>query len=332
MKKSVQSNLSMAFPAILLMFGVINGCETEIPDKKEPGSPDHETNFPSFITPTAEYFDVRKGGIPTIDPDAYQLKITGAINEPVSLSLEDLRDLELVERTVTIECIGNPTDGNLLGTATWKGFLLYELLESLGIKEGASSVTYHCADGYFTYNTLEELQSKEVMGALFMNGEPIPKLYGFPLRIIFPGYYGVRQPGWIQEIEVKVNEIDDYWTRYETDSSIAVDSQIFFPVNNEKFISGESIKIGGAAYGGNRISSVEITGDDGNTWIPAIIKDKLNQDHVWVFWEVDYTPQSTGDITIRARATTQNGLVQPREDDEIFDGINSWPSVTITVE
>ena len=81
-----------------------------------------------------------------------------------------------------------------------------------------------------------------------------------------------------------------------------------------------------------RISSVEITGDDGNTWIPADIKDRLNQDHVWIFWEVEYIPQSTGDITIRARATAQDGRVQPREDDEIFDGINSWPSVTITVE
>ena len=332
MKKSVQSNLLMAFPAILLLFGVINGCETENPDNKGPVNPDHVTNFPSFITPTAQYFDIRKGGIPTIDPDAYRLKITGAIDEPVSLSLEDLRNLELVERTVTIECIDNPADGKLLGTVNWKGFLVYELLESLGIKEGAHSVTYHCADRYFTYNTLEELQSQEVMGALYMNGEPIPKTYGFPLRIIFPGYYGVRQPGWIQEIELKVSEVDDYWSRYKTDSSIAVDSKIFFPVNNEKFISGESIKIGGAAYGGKRISSVEITGDDGNTWIPANVKDSLDQDHVWIFWEVEYTPQSTGDITIRARATAQDGRVQPREDDENFDGINSWPSVTITVE
>ena len=171
-----------------------------------------------------------------------------------------------------------------------------------------------------------------VMGALFMNGEPIPALYGFPLRIIFPGYYGVRQPGWITEMELVVGEGEDYSSRYKTDSSIAIDSKIFFPVNNETYTPGESINIGGATYGGKQISSVEITGDDGNTWIPANIKDSLDQDYTWIFWEVSYTPQSAGSITIRVRATAQDGRVQPREDNDIYDGINFWPTVTISVE
>jgi len=103
----------------------------------------------------------------------------------------------MIERTVTIKCIGNPVNGPLLGNATWKGFRLYELLLSLEIKEGASTVKYICADGYFTYSTLSELQNANVIDALYMNEEAIPAKYGFPLRIIFPGYYGVRQPGWI---------------------------------------------------------------------------------------------------------------------------------------
>jgi DMSO/TMAO reductase YedYZ molybdopterin-dependent catalytic subunit len=327
-----ENNLFIHFLGIMAMALVMNSCEPKNQDNNIPNGPDHLTDFPTFITPNEKYFDVRSNGIPDIDPDSYQLKISGAINEPATFTLEDLRNLDMFEKTITIECIGNRTNGDLIGTATWKGFRVYDLLKDLGIKDGVSAVNYHCADGYFTYNTLDELKNKEVLGALFMNGKPIPALYGFPLRIIFPGYYGVRQPGWITEMELVVGEGEDYSSRYKTDSSIAIDSKIFFPVNNETYIPGESIIIGGAAYGGKRISSVEITGDDGNTWIPANIKDSLDQDYTWIFWEVSYTPQSTGTITIRARATTQDGRVQPREEDDIYDGINSWPTVTISVE
>jgi len=62
----------------------------------------------------------------------------------------------MIERTVTLECIGNQANGNLLCNATWIGFSLFDLLAGLGIKEGVSVVKYTCADGYYTYNTLAE--------------------------------------------------------------------------------------------------------------------------------------------------------------------------------
>ncbi len=152
----------------------------------------------------------------------------------------------MVEKTLTVECIGNPANGDLLGTATWKGFSVYDLLKNLGIKDGASSVKYLCADGYFTFNTLEELQNREVLGALYMNGEHIPAKYGFPLRIIFPGYHGVRQPGWVVEIELLETGIEDYWSQtqmeiWNTDSSMDIDSKIFFPENNDTLTLGENV-------------------------------------------------------------------------------------------
>ena len=240
----------------------------------------------------------------------------------------------MIERTLTIECIGNPVNGYLLSNATWKGFRLYDLLFSLGIKEGTSTVKYICADGYYTYNTLAELQNADVMGALYMNGETIPSEHGFPLRIIFPGYYGVRQPGWIVEIELLESGPEDYWSRsgWKSDTSMTIDSKIFFPANNTKFTFGNSVSIGGAAYGSRRISSIDITVDDGKTWIPAIIKQELDEDFIWVFWEVILIPQSTGPLVIRSRATAQDGSVQPREDNQYLDGTNSWPAVVISVE
>jgi len=301
-----------------------------------PGGSHHLTEFPPFITPIEEYVRVNIGGNHTIEGDSYRLKISGLVYHPAEFSLKQLQDLKMTEKTVTVECIGNNNNGTLLGTVTWKGFSIYNLLDSLGIAYGAAVVKYHCFDGYFTYNTLEELQNREVLGALYMNGETIPQNYGFPLRIVFPGYYGVRQPGWVVEIELLGNEIFDYWSqtqfeKWNTDSSMTIDSKIFFPAKHDTFIIGENIKIGGAAYGSRRISSVDITVDNGKTWIPAIIKQSMDEDYVWVFWEANYTPISSGQLTIKSRAIGTDGRVQPQNDYYYLDGTNSWPSITLFV-
>lgn len=312
---------------------IIYSCESNKQSDPQPNDPDHPTVFPSFITSTESYFDLRIGQIPNINGVSYQLEISGAVNNPANFTLEELKNQEMVERTLTIECIGNQVNGSLLGNVTWKGFRLYNLLEDLGIKEGASTVKYICEDGYYTYNTIEELQNAGVIGAMYMNDSLIPAKYGFPLRIIFPGYYGVRHPGWIVKIEVLESMEEDYWSRsgWKTDTAMAIDSKIFFPYDNAKFSPGDSIKIGGAAFGGRRITAVDITLDEGNTWIPATITEELDEDYVWVFWEVVITTQSAGTLILSSRATAQDGSVQPQDDDDFSDGTNSWPSVTISV-
>jgi DMSO/TMAO reductase YedYZ molybdopterin-dependent catalytic subunit len=333
MRNSEKYLLVIGCLGMLAMVLIIRSCESN-QDQPFPDGSDRLLDFPEFITPNEEYFETRIAEIPAITADSYQLIIFGAVDNPAAYSLEELRNLEMVERTLTVECIGNPVNGNLLGTAVWEGFRVYDLLKSLGIKDGASAVKYHCADGYYTYNSLEELQNSEVLGALYMNNESIPAAYGFPLRIIFPGYHGVRQPGWILKIELLESEDVDYYSRsgWHTDSSMAVDSKIFFPLNNTRFSLGESVKIGGAAYGGKRISSVEITLDEGKTWIPAITHQSVDQDYVWIFWEVNITPQYAGTLTIQSRATARDGRTQPGADSEFRDGKNSWPTVSISVE
>ncbi len=323
---------------ILLGALVINSCEHNNRENLKPLGSYHLYDFPEFITPTEKYFKINIAGNHDIDGDSYRLKISGAVNHPAEFSLKQLQDFKMVEKTLTVECIDNNNNGIfLLGTVTWKGFSVYSLLDSLGIKDGVTFVKYHCSDGYFTYNTLEELQNREVLGALYMNGETIPQNYGFPLRIVFPGYYGVRQPGWVVEIELLGNGIMDYWgqTQFEnwnTDSSMAIDSKIFFPANHDTFTLGENVRIGGAAYGSKRISSLDITVDDGKTWIPAIIKQSMDEDYVWVFWEANYTPLYSGQLTINSRATGIDGKVQPQRDDSYLDGTNSWPAITIFVK
>ncbi len=322
------------FWVILAVLAFLNRCESPNPGLQIPGDTARIPGFPAFITPVQDYFQTRIGGVPEIKGDTFRLRITGAVDNPSEFSLEELKGLEMVERTLTVECIGNPVNGSQLGTAEWKGFQVYELLESLGLQEGAGVIKYRCADGYFTYNTLDELKNSGVIAALYMNGDPIPPAQGFPLRILFPGYFGVRQPCWIQEMEVMKSKDDDYWTRrgWNTDAPTSVDSKIFFPLNNAKFTPGDSIRVGGTAYGSRRIGKVEITPDDGDTWIQATLKQGLDQDYVWVFWEAFFTPQSAGRITIRSRATSGRGEIQPGSDNNYLDGTDAWPSVTITVE
>lgn len=321
---------------IFLVMLLIYSCDTNAPADDNPDDLIDQPGFPSFITPINEYFELQINGDHTVDGASYKLKIEGAVNSPTEFSLEELRNMEMVEKTLTVECIENPINGKLLGTATWKGFRLYPLLEELGIEEGVSFVKYVCSDGYFTYNTIEELREGEIIGALYMNDEPIPEKYGFPLRILYPGYYGVRQPGWVVKIELLSSGIRDFWgqTQFEkwnTDSSMAIDSKIFFPSKNDTLILGENLTIAGAAYGSRRISSVEVTVDDGKTWMPATIKQSMDQDYVWVFWELEFTPQSAGNLSIRARATGQDGRVQPRDDFIYLDGTNAWPRVLVFV-
>lgn len=320
------------FGALAMSFTLVS-CESD-------NQPDHviydsqSLGFPSFITPVESYFRESIGEAPVINEDSYKLTISGAVLNPASYSLEELRNMEMNEKTLTVECIGNPGNGPLLGNATWKGFNLYTLLSSLGIKEGASIVKYICADGYYTYNTLDEIQNTDVIAALYMNEETIPVIQGFPLRIIFPGYYGVRHPGWIVEIELLENMEEDYWQSFgwKSDTSMTIDSKIFFPANHSKFPLGDSIRIGGAAFGSKRISSVDISVDDGLTWTPASIVQNMEEDYTWVFWEVYIRPQTAGMLAIRSRATDQNNNIQPRNDNNYLDGTNSWPLLNIYLD
>jgi DMSO/TMAO reductase YedYZ molybdopterin-dependent catalytic subunit len=334
MKISRKIYLSLRSCGIFLVAVLAISCDRNNPEDQHPG---HSTDFPEFITPIEKYFKINISGNHTIDGSSYRLKISGMVNHPSEFTLEQLRHMKMIQKTVTIECIDNNNNGILVGTITWKGFNLYRLLDSLGIQDGVKFVKYRCSDGYFTYNTVEELKNGGVLGALYMNGETMPEIYGFPLRVIFPGYYGVRQPGWVVEIELLDKGIKDFWgetqfDRWNTDSTLALDSKIFFPASLDTFTLGQKVKIGGAAYGSRRISSVDVTVDDGKTWIPASIKQSMDEDYVWVFWEAEFTPHSAGRVLINAKATATDGRVQPRGDPNFLDGINAWPSRAIIVK
>jgi len=297
------------------------------------GQDDEPSGFPDFFTKNEDYFVTRIGGVPEINRDTYQLEIKGLIDNPTSFSLDDLQSLNLTELPLTIECIGNSQNGKLVATAVWKGFNVFDLLETLGISEGATGVRYLAADGYYASHTLEQLENNGVLGALYMNGVEIPPIQGFPLRILNPGYYGVKQPAWVVKIEVIDRPLEDYWQDrgWDTSPPMEIDSKIFFPLGSTSIDVSQNLKVGGCAFGGTRVKKVEYTIDDGATWNDATTVQQIDADNVWVFWEIDVSFPAAGQIILQIRATDTNDNQQVKTDIFYRDGTSSWPKLVINV-
>ncbi len=290
-------------------------------------------DFPDFITKNEDYYITRIGSVPQIDAGRYRLTVKGFVKNPRKFSIDELRALPKVKVPLTVECIGNAPGGQLLSTAVWEGFVLYDLLQSLGIDDRATGVQYRAADGYYASHTLEQIKNNGVIGALYMNGKVIPARQGFPLRILNPGYYGVKQPAWVTDIEVIDRPIKDYWEDRGWDCSppMAVDSTIFFPKRGKNVKAGTALEIGGAAFGGTRIKKVEVTTDLGKTWKNADIVQSIDADNVWVFWRANLRFDKPGRYTVNVRATDIHGNVQKETDPVHYDGNNDWPVVTVKV-
>ncbi len=295
------------------------------------GDDDDEAGFPDFFTDNDSFFETHISSVPDIDPDTFVLSVSGEVEQPTEFTLADLDLLPRTSVPQTLECIGNGAGGSAVSTATWEGFSLWDLLVSVGIHEDATAVRYDAADGYFASHTLEEVRDLGVIGALTMNSEPIPPRHGYPLRFVFPGYYGVKNPGWVTSIEVVDEQTPDFWENVGWDCAppMHVDSRFFFPASLTALESGVPFDVGGAAWGGTRIDQVELSADGGQTWLPTEIVQGGDLDHVWVFWQVTLTLSEDGEVKLRARATDSSGNVQPEIDDDYSDGTNTWPTRTL---
>jgi DMSO/TMAO reductase YedYZ molybdopterin-dependent catalytic subunit len=288
--------------------------------------------FPNFITANNNYFITRIGDVPYVNKNSFRLEVTGLVNTPRSFSLHDLMALPLVELPLTVECISNASTGSHISTALWRGFRLYDLLVSLGLDSNATGVKYRCADGYYASHTMDQIKNNGVVGALFMNGDTIPPEQGFPLRILNPGYYGVKQPAWVVAIEVSAQPLSDYWADNGWDVSppMPIKSILFFP-SDTALPPGDTLYVGGAAYGGTRVAKVEVTTDSGATWKNADIVRSMDADNVWVFWLAKFVFTQAGNFQISSRATDIHGISQPQTDSNFLNGANDRPMINVSV-
>ncbi|MEI6712586.1 MAG: molybdopterin-dependent oxidoreductase [Verrucomicrobiota bacterium] len=323
--------------------------------------PQLETPFSVFnegiITPNDAFFvRYHLSGIPlSINPETFRLSIKGLVEKPLSLSLEELRSgFENVEVIAVNQCSGNsrgffkPRVGGgqlangAMGNARWRGVRLKDLLERAGIQAGAKQLVVDGLDTPPTPKTpdfikaleLDHALDGEILLAFEMNGEPLPMLNGFPLRLVVPGYYGTYWIKHVHELTVVSDVFDGFYMNpaYRIPNTIGhcvepgttpkstvpitrfnIRSFLTSLITGDQISSGKDTLLRGIAFdGGVGITEVLVSTDAGRTWKPAI----LGKDHgrySFREWTLAWTPSQKGSVEIRCRAFNRLGESQPLE-------------------
>jgi DMSO/TMAO reductase YedYZ molybdopterin-dependent catalytic subunit len=138
------------------------------------------------------------GIVQQLDLASYRLKVTGKVDHPLSLTLDELRCMPKVTATPLLAC------GDLFkDSAKWGGVPIQEILTRAGVQAGAKTVTLLGADGYSADIDLDDALKQQNYLAYEWEGQPVPILHGFPLRAVFPDFGGWAWVKWLVGIDVK---------------------------------------------------------------------------------------------------------------------------------
>jgi DMSO/TMAO reductase YedYZ molybdopterin-dependent catalytic subunit len=294
----------------------------------------------SWITPSEDFFVVTHYGIPEVDAETWALRVGGLVERPLSLSLAQLRSRPRVERTTVFECGGNARGllHGMVGNATWTGTELAPLLEEAGVRPNASELHFRGADTgveevrgneieqrFARAMTLEEVGEVNPILAWEINGEPLPVVHGFPVRLIVPGWYGVAQVKWLEEIEVSADRLmtrfmaRDYVTLMEREVNgrtewveTAVTRQKVKSVIARVTRTDGRFTVFGAAWSdGTPLDRVEVRVNEG-TWQEAEL-DQPGNPWSWTFFSLEIDALPRGEHTLVSRATDTRGNTQPED-------------------
>ena len=251
--------------------------------------------------------------VPQVDASTWQLKVTGMIDHPLTLTYAELLALPLFEQYVTLECVSNVVGGNLIGNTLWTGVHLRQVLAEAGVRAGATQIVGRSVDGFTVgFPTAWALDpSREPMIAVGMNRVPLPAEHGYPARLIVPGLFGyVSATKWLSEIELTTLEaFDAYWVRlgWAKNGPILTGSRIDHPAGEAGLAAGP-VDIDGLAWAPDRgVRKVEVR-VDGGPWQAAMLSRAISK-ATWVQWMLRW--QATpGTHTIEVRATDGTGVVQ----------------------
>ena len=230
-----------------------------------------------YFTPNDKFYVVNYMDSPynlsrDLNQEQWRLSISGEVKHPMTLGWRDVLNRDSFDQVVTLECIDTLPGGDSLGNAMWRGISLKKLLEEAGVdEETARDVVFKAADGYDDSIPFKRAMQDDVMLAYLMNGEKLPKAHGFPLRLLVPGLYGIKNVKWITEIQVYNGDYLGYWQRqgWTDDGTIKIFSRIDSPGHYQALQGPEQV-FRGIAFGGPRtISKVEISFDAGKNWNDA---------------------------------------------------------------
>ncbi|MGB8277755.1 MAG: molybdopterin-dependent oxidoreductase [Methylovirgula sp.] len=307
------------------------------------------------FTPNDQFF-VRWhwAGFPTsVNVDTFRLTIRGHVNQTLSLSLKDLiHEFERTEIAAVNQCSGNSRGffqprvpggewGNgAMGNARWSGVRLKDVLDRAGIKPDAIQVRFTgldeaaVAEGprFIKSLDIDHARDGEVMIAYAMNGEQMPLLNGFPLRLVVPGWYATYWIKMLSDIEVLNQPDTNFWmkTAYTIPDTPHANMRPgetgmkMIPINRmvpRSFVTnvhsgarvpaGKSSLARGIAFGGDcGVRKVEISTDSGKSWQSAQL-GKDEGKYSFRQWQARFTLPAPGKYSVMIRCTNENGIVQP---------------------
>ena len=269
---------------------------------------------PEF-TPLERHYRIDINTIPpAIDEQQWRLTTSGLVEQPLALTLEDLRRYEPTHQFVTLSCISNPVGGDLIGTTRWTGVSLQRLLADSHLKPAATHLKIRAADQFFEVVSLDAIKADDrIMLAYAWDGVPLRREHGFPLRIYIPDVHGMKQPKWIESIEAIDHWEPGYWVKRGWNKvaqihATSVIDTVAFDMNIVHSDQRTLVPIGGIAHAGARgVSKVEVQVDDG-PWREAMLRTPLSK-LTWVIWRYDW-PFQSGKHTFTVRCYDRNGTLQ----------------------
>lgn len=288
------------------------------------------------ITPNAQFYTVTKNILdPDIAQSVWRLELRGMLERPRSYSLSDLTDLDAIEQETTLSCISNGVGDGLISNAIWTGVPLQQLLEVAGVREGVVDVALQAADNYIDTISIEKALDPTTFVAWRMNGEEIPKRHGYPVRILVPGRFGEKSVKWVTRITLLDHAEKGFYARQGWGPTFVTQTLARFdsPRNRSSVqLGGESVGLKGIAFAGDRgIERVEVSPDDGETWIEANL-DYQSARIAWVMWSLDWQPESDGEHKLVVRAVDGTGETQTeRRRGIVPDGATGWHRLTLNV-
>ena len=266
-------------------------------------------NLALEVTPTRDFYQVSKNAFdPQVDVRRWKLEIAGIVDNPIALTYDEMKALPSVEQYATLACISNEVGGDLIGNAQWRGVRLKDVLEKAGLKQGVVDILLRASDDYTDSIPLDRAIADGTLLVYEMNGEPLTPEHGFPVRLLVPGIYGMKNVKWITRLEAVDFDFKGYWQRrgWDDRAEYKTLSRIDAPDNSVK---GEAT-IAGIAFAGDRgISKVEVSIDGGTSWEPAEFKPALSPIS-WVLWQKRWRPAQKGRHKLVVRATDGRGQTQ----------------------
>jgi DMSO/TMAO reductase YedYZ molybdopterin-dependent catalytic subunit len=322
------------------------------------------------LTPVGLHYLLVHYDIPLVDPADWRLTLGGRVRTPLELSLEDLWERPSVTQPVTMECAGNgrarlvprpisqPWLFEAVGTGSWTGVRLADLLEEAGLAEDAVELVFTGLDRgveggqeqqYERSLLVADASAPEVVLAYELNGRPLPPQHGFPVRLLVPGWYGMASVKWLTRITAVdrpftgYQQVQSYRYRQHAEEAgepvqrIAVRSLMVPPgipdfMTRRRVVGAGPCRLTGRAWSGNGpVVGVEVSTDDGASWSAADLAPSSGP-HAWHGWSFAWDARP-GEHVLCSRATDATGAGQPNEPDWNLGGyaVNAVQRVPVVV-